>query len=468
MRPKSLVTLLVLLALAGPAAPAHAGGIVGICDEAHLRAALAGGGTVTFSCSGTIALSAEITIAADTTLDGSGQSVTLSGNNSVRVFTVSSGVTLTLNELTVANGSASYGGGIYNDGTVHVNNSTLSGNRVYWYGTFSGLGGGIYNQGTLTVSNSLFSGNVASGALSGADGGGIWNNSRGTVSVSNSTFSGNQAQSGGGISSSGTLTVSNSVFSGNSSYPSTGGGIFIENGTVNVSNSIFSGNRAHAGGGISNGGTLTVSNSTFAGNSVSVEGGGILSGDTLTVSNSTFSGNEARGGLSGGGGGICNGGKLAVSNSTFSGNSSRVCGGGGGIWNDSYGTTNMINSTFSGNRAIPDCGGGGGRRRLQPRYADACEHDCGQQPGGWKLRRRHRRWRREPELSRRDLSRHQRRPVARPLAEQRRPHRDHGAQPRQRGDWTRRTTPSARPIRSTTSTSAGSPVPRVRTVTSAL
>ena len=110
MRPKHFVTLLVLpavllaalLTLAAPAAPAHAGGVVTVCDEAHLRTALAGGGTVTFSCSGTITLTATIWIAADTTIDGSGQSVTVSGNHRVVVF--SAGRSLNLNALTVADG----------------------------------------------------------------------------------------------------------------------------------------------------------------------------------------------------------------------------------------------------------------------------------------------------------------------------------------------------------------------------
>ena len=92
MRPKYLVTILVLLAFAMPASPAHAGGIVSVCDEAHLLAALAGGGTVTFSCSGTITLTSTITISANTTIDGSGQTVTVSGNNTVRVFTVNEGL----------------------------------------------------------------------------------------------------------------------------------------------------------------------------------------------------------------------------------------------------------------------------------------------------------------------------------------------------------------------------------------
>lgn len=96
MRPKHLVAILVLLMLVVPASTAQAGGVVTVCDEAHLLAALAGGGTVTFTCSGTIPLSAEILIAADTAVDGTGQAVTISGNNAVRVFTVGEGVTLNL------------------------------------------------------------------------------------------------------------------------------------------------------------------------------------------------------------------------------------------------------------------------------------------------------------------------------------------------------------------------------------
>ena len=42
MKPTYLVTTLVVLALTMPATPAHAGGIVSVCDEAHLLAALHG------------------------------------------------------------------------------------------------------------------------------------------------------------------------------------------------------------------------------------------------------------------------------------------------------------------------------------------------------------------------------------------------------------------------------------------
>ncbi|MFZ2422843.1 MAG: hypothetical protein WA029_17050, partial [Anaerolineae bacterium] len=105
MRPKILVIILVLLALVIPASSVHAGGVVSICDEAHLQAALAGGGTVTFGCSGTITLSSTITIAAATTLDGSGQNVILDGNRVVGVFKVNAGVMFNMNMLTIVNGA---------------------------------------------------------------------------------------------------------------------------------------------------------------------------------------------------------------------------------------------------------------------------------------------------------------------------------------------------------------------------
>jgi predicted outer membrane repeat protein len=188
MGTKHILGILVLLALALPAAPAHASGVVTVCDEAHLRAALAGGGTVTFACSGTITLTAEIVIAADTTIDGSEQDVTISGNHAVRVFYVNSGVALTLHGLTVANGAVSnyeHGGGIYSAGMLTVSNSTFSGNSAHDFG------GGVMMHGG-TVSNCIFSDNSA------AYGGGIYSGGA-TLTVSDCTFSGNSAAYGGGI-----------------------------------------------------------------------------------------------------------------------------------------------------------------------------------------------------------------------------------------------------------------------------
>ena len=260
---------LFLLAVAFALAPlARAGGVVGTCDESHLNTALSGGGSVTFSCSGTITLTSTITISANTSIDGTGQTVTISGNNAVRVFVVNSGITFSLNNLTIANGNSTIyggGGGIYNNGgTVTVTNSIFSGNSASAY-----EGGGIYNNaGTVTVTNSTFSNNSVPNGGSSSGGGGIYNTG-GTVTVTNSTFSGNYdvAYNGGCIyNQSGTSTVTNSTFSGNSASPYTGGVIYNQNGAVTVSYSTFSGNSAYGGGsGIANNGvTVTLISSILA------------------------------------------------------------------------------------------------------------------------------------------------------------------------------------------------------------
>ena len=230
----------MLVALAMVCAPvARAGGVVSSCDETSLLTAVSGGGMVKFTCSGTITLTATITISADTTIDGTGQNVTISGGNAVLVLSVPSGVKLNLNKITIANGN---GGGIRNFGSLSVTNSTFSSNTAP-------SGGGIQNVGaTATVNNTTFSGNSAS------DGGAIFNFNYATMTVTNSTFTGNSATSiGGGIlSQNSILTVANSTFSGNTAPNGVGGAIFYFDfyDELDVTNSTFSGNSAVQGGAI--------------------------------------------------------------------------------------------------------------------------------------------------------------------------------------------------------------------------
>src|SRR5258708_29670722 len=108
---------------------------VSTCDESHLDAAITQANSdnasdvITFSCSGDILLTSTLQINASMTLDGSGQSVTLDGQHQQQVLRVNSG--LTLNALTIANGSSGFdlgSGGIHNDGTLSISNSTFSGN----------------------------------------------------------------------------------------------------------------------------------------------------------------------------------------------------------------------------------------------------------------------------------------------------------------------------------------------------
>jgi CSLREA domain-containing protein len=163
-------------------------------------------GTYTLSIAGAgedANLTGDLDVTADLTINGAGAATTIiqacaivppstSCTGLDRVFHIdpsAAGVTAEISGLTIQNGSASFGGGISNGGTLTIDSSTVSGNSA---GAF-GPGGGIFNGGTMTVNNSTVSGNGA------GDGGGILN--FGTATLTSSTVSGNTAPStGGGIS----------------------------------------------------------------------------------------------------------------------------------------------------------------------------------------------------------------------------------------------------------------------------
>src|SRR5229473_2134430 len=201
---------------------------------------------------------ANITVDRDLTIQGQGATNTAVDGTGISgsVFTISAGVTATIQDVTIRNGSAFLGGGIYNNGTVTISNGTLSGNAA-------DFDGGIFNDfgATATISNSTLSSNSAA-----VDAGGIVNG--GTLTISNSTLSGNSAGVyGGGIYNNGfgaTVTISNSTLSGNSASVY-GGGIYNV-GTVTISNSTLSGNSAPGGGSLANFNAASVKNS-IVGNS---------------------------------------------------------------------------------------------------------------------------------------------------------------------------------------------------------
>ncbi len=268
--------------------------------------------TITFSVSGTITLGSQLPniVSGQGTLTiNGGSNVTISGNSAVRVLQVDSSATLTLQNITIANGRASgageYGGGVINNGTLTITSSTFSGNSSNPGSSFHGRGGAIDNRAsaTLNISNSTFSNNSIGAQQygGGAPGGGAIYHGGSQLTVTGSTFSNNSAPNNGpaqitggagAILAGGNNTITNSTFSGNSAY--IGGAYATDNvSTGTITGSTFSGNSAAQGGAINNYiQTLTIANSTFYSNTANATGGGgIAGGSNTTIINSTFSGN---------------------------------------------------------------------------------------------------------------------------------------------------------------------------------
>ena len=113
-----------------------------------------------------------VTVSRSVTIQGDGTTgSTVNGSGAGTVFIINDATTVTLNTLTITNGTAQsgtfdQGGGIINFDTLTVIGCTINGNRAPNVTSF-GHGGGIFNQGSLTVINSTISGNSADlGAVS--------------------------------------------------------------------------------------------------------------------------------------------------------------------------------------------------------------------------------------------------------------------------------------------------------------
>jgi len=327
--------LLVLLALASPtAAPARAAGTVGTgipgsCTEAALDAALAGGGTVTFSCGGgpvVIPVTTTKVLSASTTIDGTGQQVTLDGGGTTKMFLttyqLAAGLNLVLRRLTLRNGRAAERGAAIELVWQEPNRLTQ-----------------------LLVEDVVFRDNVAAASHSDWGGGAIYAGT-GVLTVRRSTFTGNRGGNGGALASiAARITVEDSRFEANATQPAVG--------------DPFQGGHGGHGGAIyvdgTNLGALTLRRTTFTANQAANLGGAIHSWmyglpSALEIEDCTFAGNA---GTTNGGAIFHMNGRLAITGSTFSGNT--VVGQGGALWEGEAdaGQTpvSITNSTFSGNSA---------------------------------------------------------------------------------------------------------------------
>lgn len=332
MRNKLSYALLFCLVVAffSPTPLARAGGVVTNCTDAGLRAAVAGGGTVTFNCgTATIVLSSPITLTANTVIDGGGV-ITLSGNNATGLFVSNSNLTITLRGLTLRDGRSADQGGALRTGS--------------------------YNN--LTIDAVTFANNVALRDSAACDGGGaVFIGGGSTATISDSTFTNNRANNGGAINSLRTdLTLRDSIFTGNQAIHSAamddrgdcggGGAVYIDG-----ANSF------------SKASTVLLQGNTFTSNITNNHGGaifiGVYANESVTVETSTFTGNRAgvnTNGAAGTGGGIWfgrgNPGQatppLTLTRLAFWGNHADTQG--GALWVDA--SANLTNVTFAGNEAV--------------------------------------------------------------------------------------------------------------------
>jgi hypothetical protein len=295
--------------------------------------------------SGTITLtSGELLLQHIVTLSGPGAgTLTVSGNNTSRVFEVAAGTTVSLTGLTISDGrvsstSRTQGGGLLNAGNLTLTDCRISNNQsaVTMTGTGSedvfAQGGGICTSGPLTLVRCTVVGNSANLSAGNLDygqanGGGLYSNG-GTVTLGNSTVAGNSATG---------------TFAGGTGFVfAYGGGLTSDNGTVNLTGCTVAGNTATGGNGAGYGGgvhsyqsTVSLSNSTIANNTASSAsdsglGGGVSDLDSnLTLTSCTITGNGA--------------------------NSTASIGSGGGLYyNSSAGSAQVLNTIVAGNTSGTD------------------------------------------------------------------------------------------------------------------
>ena len=207
-------------------------------------AAAPAGDIVVIPALGQITLtSGQIVVGKNLQIAGPGpSSLTISAGGNSRIFSVSSGATVTISDVTLTDGEAldDFGGCIRNSGSL-----TLT--RLVVTSCDAGSGGGVanLNPGTLVVNESLISENRALiSTPSNGGGGGIFSAALTTTTVNTCTISGNSAERGGGGYLGGgqeTTTFNNSTVVGNASIGS-GGGLHGGFGTLRLHSTLVASN----------------------------------------------------------------------------------------------------------------------------------------------------------------------------------------------------------------------------------
>ncbi|MFG6103675.1 choice-of-anchor Q domain-containing protein [Leptothoe sp. EHU-05/26/07-4] len=298
--------------------------------------------------------SGQLSLDKSVTIDGKkAPGLTISGNNSSRVFLVERNQKATFKNLTIANGKTKGGGG----GILTRHESTLNLFNVALRNNTSALGGGIRvgHLAKANIINSRFTGNdgTLTNKYAGFSAGAISHDeSRAHLIVKGSTFANNRGFNGGAIYGRSTVAfrVENSVFRNNVAVNRGGGGAIFTDGVSSIGYS-----------GPGNKGTIVIRGSRFEGNQAQGMGGALflwgygkdkaIIKDTVIIDNKvTF---NAKGDAKGGA--IWAKIGLNLENVTLANNTATQQG--GALWLESNLPANIVNSTFSGNRVFKDAGG---------------------------------------------------------------------------------------------------------------
>lgn len=294
-------------------------------------------------------------------------------------FDVKPNTTLTLNNITldtIQHGS-SWGGAMYNEGTLNLDNVTFNNNIAK---TKNAVGGGAMalvatgkNPVSTTIKNSTFTNNSTETSNSAKNNGGaiyVYGTSGlvgdNTLDISDSHFESNHTNKTGGaigVNNQGpsnfkieikdtTFTKNNSTGYGGAIDVTTGG---TGNVTINLDNATFNGNysKSSDGGAIAyEKGNITsnIINSTFTNNTAN-NGGAIYNGiKNLTISNTIFDGNKTNDG--GKGGAIYNAGNISLNQTEFKQSTDTIY-----MANDStadFSGTNTLNGSISSENATSE------------------------------------------------------------------------------------------------------------------
>lgn len=333
----------------------------------------------------TVKLGSDISATAPITTGGSNtpKSVTILGEgnkytSTTLAFDVKPNTTLTLNNITLDSiqHASSWGGAMYNEGTLILDNVTFNNNIAK---TKNAVGGGAMalvatngNAVSTTIKNSTFTNNSTETIHSSENNGGaiyVYGTSKlvgdNTLNISGSHFELNHTKKTGGAIGVNNLGPSNfeieindTTFTKNNST-GYGGAIDVTTGgtgnvTLNLDNATFNGNKSESDGGAiayeKGNITSNISNSTFTNNTAN-NGGAIYNGiKNLTISNTIFDGNKTNDG--GKGGAIYNAGNISLNQTEFKQSTDTIY-----MANDSaavFSGTNTLNGSISSENATSE------------------------------------------------------------------------------------------------------------------